>query len=263
MGKKLIGESETRTLSEILHIQKDMSDLHADIIDCFVYDVDAASDARIRGDILIKIEKDFQELFNSYDSSAREVEQMADELGARFGKYGSFTKPDFESGRDAFRDLCGGEYDQAGYLYECRKKLEKYGAQTTEMIQDSGIRERMEELGRQISASDTAISGSVTTSCTGIKKQKVEDLNVTVTGAENAAEGFCRDLFRDGKALLAKIKGTDFVKKAGKIVSAYGKAYDNSDGSGDDMDRKIRASLKIGTHLLSLAAEELGSSNIR
>ena len=113
-GKKLTGISETGRLDRILRLQKEMSDLHADIIDKFAYEVDRAQDALIKYDILKKENRDFVDLFYEYDGLGKDVEQIADELAAKFSGYGSFTRPDFDTGRNAFRDLCGGEDAESG-----------------------------------------------------------------------------------------------------------------------------------------------------
>lgn len=157
-GKELIGNFEAGNLSSILTLQADVKNLQGNIIDKFSYEVDSASDALVKYDILKRINRDFQNLYMDYDNLGRIVETMADELNAKFGRYGSFFKPDFMTGRNSFRDICGAGNDDAGFFKECMNRLSKYDAETTAMIQESGILEKIQDLAELIDNSSNAIA---------------------------------------------------------------------------------------------------------
>ena len=175
-GKHLTGTCETGRLGRILQLQKDMSDLHADVIDKFSHEVDGAADALVKADILKKENRDFCDLFSEYDSLGKDVEKITDELSSRFSRYGSFTKPDFETGRNAFRDLCGGDEENTGYLYECRQKLSTYDMQTVLMIERSGILRRIDDLKAEITASDSGIMSASTAAGAGYADYEMSDI---------------------------------------------------------------------------------------
>ena len=70
-GKHLTGTCETGRLGRILQLQKDMSDLHADVIDKFSHEVDGAADALVKADKqIIKIINDVLVTFGESDSDS-------------------------------------------------------------------------------------------------------------------------------------------------------------------------------------------------
>ena len=253
-GKHLTGTCETGRLGRILQLQKDMSDLHADVIDKFSHEVDGAADALVKADILKKENRDFCDLFSEYDSLGKDVEKITDELSSRFSRYGSFTKPDFETGRNAFRDLCGGDEENTGYLYECRQKLSAYDMQTVLMIERSGILRRIDDLKAEITASDNAITAAVPLSMKGARQDILGEITDAAKGAADEAgdrlDSFCRGITADRDRLIAKVKNTELWQGIKKISDTYGGEYYRKN--------KWRAIEKRTSHILTLFGEEIG-----
>ena len=253
-GKHLTGTCETGRLGRILQLQKDMSDLHADVIDKFSHEVDGAADALVKADILKKENRDFCDLFSEYDSLGKDVEKITDELSSRFSRYGSFTKPDFETGRNAFRDLCGGDEENTGYLYECRQKLSAYDMQTVLMIERSGILRRIDDLKAEITASDNAITAAVPLSMKGARQDVLGEITDAAKGAADEAgnqlDSFCRGITADRDRLIAKVKDTELWQGIKKISDTYGGEYYRKN--------KWRSIEKRASHILTLFGEEIG-----
>ena len=218
LGKNLVGNAENGNLSEILAIQNDLKNIQANCIDKFSYEVDGAPNALIKFDVLKRIDRDFQNLYMDFNCLGHEVETISDELNAKFSKYGSFTKPDFETGRNAFRDICGGDIEGTGFLSECMIKLTKYDSGTTEIIKESGILKHIQELSDRISKSDKAIAVmplSAKTSMSNCSTKGIAEEYFPCNPDEEVEEF-------DGKGLYGAYQGDMFWNKSGwEIFSKY------------------------------------------
>ena len=136
--KELVGTGEKNLVDRMLDIQQQISEAGAHIREGFETGVDAAENARIEEDTLTQIEDSFKGFYKTYDDLGTQIEDIATILQSKYGEYATFERPDFESGREAFKDFCGGAA-AGGFLQECMKKLQDFDAAETSYLHGLGL----------------------------------------------------------------------------------------------------------------------------
>ena len=131
--KELVGTGEKNLVDRMLDIQQQISEAGAHIREGFETGVDAAPDALIEEDTLLQIEDSFKGFYKTYDDLGTQIEDIATILQSKYGEYATFERPDFESGREAFKSFCGGAA-AGGFLQECMEKLEDFDAAETSYL---------------------------------------------------------------------------------------------------------------------------------
>ena len=143
--KELVGTGEKNLVDRMLDIQQQISEAGAHIREGFETGVDAAENARIEEDTLTQIEDSFKGFYKTYDDPGTQIEDIATILQSRYGEYATFERPDFESGREAFKDFCGGA-SNGGFLQECMEKLESFDAAETDYLSGLDLSGMLSEL---------------------------------------------------------------------------------------------------------------------
>ena len=142
--KELVGTGEKNLVDRMIDIQQQISEAGAHIRESFETGVDAAPDALIEEDTLLQIEDSFKGYYKTYDDLGTQIEDIATILQSKFGEYATFERPDFESGREAFKDFCGGAA-AGGFLQECMEKLEDFDVTETAYLHGLGLDKQLEE----------------------------------------------------------------------------------------------------------------------
>lgn len=171
-AKELVGAGEVGLLDEIQEIQNEIIDSQTRIKNSFEKNVDPASNARIDTEILEQIEGDFKHFHKSFDEIGIQVEDIAAILKSKYGEYADFTTPNFESGRQAMENLCGGYSDSKGFLFDCMNKMEEFDTVETAALREKELDKRMELLNHKIRHADSVFS-SFTPYDVDIKKESI------------------------------------------------------------------------------------------
>ncbi|WP_028235186.1 hypothetical protein [Pseudobutyrivibrio sp. MD2005] len=150
-AKTLLSDTETTLLNDILKLHDDIDSLHATILDNFKLTVDSAADAYISYDDLMKIDNDFKEKSEAYDTQAKAVEDMILDLREKYSKYGTIRTQDFSAGRTAFTNLCGDD-ETVGYLEECRQKLVQFDTETQILIEEADLDSMIDDLNQRMTS---------------------------------------------------------------------------------------------------------------
>ncbi|WP_028235614.1 hypothetical protein [Pseudobutyrivibrio sp. MD2005] len=150
-AKTMLSDTETTLLNDILKLHDDIDSLHATILDNFNLTVDSAVDAYISYDDLMKIDNDFKEKSEAYDTQAKAVEDMILDLQEKYSKYGTINTQDFSAGRTAFTNLCGDD-ETVGYLEECRQKLVQFDTETQILIEEADLDSRIDDLNQRMTS---------------------------------------------------------------------------------------------------------------
>ncbi|WP_176761874.1 hypothetical protein [Pseudobutyrivibrio sp. YE44] len=159
-AKDLLANEQVPLLDKIIAIQKDAMEFAEHSLRMFeIYFEDNSYDLRINYDSLEKINNDFKELYFETVDIFDSLEEIASRCQQKYSKYGNIRTPDFSGCRNAMIDLCGGEDDEAGYIYNCMQRFIEYDDAVCRELAESGLMERaqelMIELGIQPSQADT------------------------------------------------------------------------------------------------------------
>ncbi|SDB41805.1 hypothetical protein SAMN02910298_02078 [Pseudobutyrivibrio sp. YE44] len=160
VAKDLLANEQIPLLDKIIAIQKDAMEFAEHSLRMFeIYFEDNSYDLRINYDSLEKINNDFKELYFETVDIFDSLEEIASRCQQKYSKYGNIRTPDFSGCKNALIDLCGGEDDEAGYIYSCMQRFIEYDDAVCRELAESGLIERaqelMIELGIQPSQADT------------------------------------------------------------------------------------------------------------
>ena len=156
--KEMVGVAEIEILADILNVNNKIKTAQTDIAEKFVSSVDAASNARIDEDVLCGINGDLQELHKTFDEIGKHVESIHSQL-SRFSKYlgRDFTEPDFEVGRNASKELCGGS-GKGGFVEESKQKLLDFDTEATAMLSSLCIEDDIQSITTRLSRSSSIMN---------------------------------------------------------------------------------------------------------
>ena len=151
--KELVGTGEKNLVDRMLDIQQQISEAGAHIREGFETGVDAAPDALIEEDTLLQIEDSFKGFYKTYDDLGTQIEDIATILQSKFGEYAIFERPDFETGRDAFVDYCGGNLN-GGYLQDCIERLEQFDMRGISYLGQIGVSDELNRIGALVNGTN-------------------------------------------------------------------------------------------------------------
>ena len=173
--KELVGTGEKNLVDRMIDIQQQISEAGAHIRESFETGVDAASDALIEEDTLLQIEDSFKGFYKTYDDLGTQIEDIATILQSKFGEYATFERPDFESGREAFKDFCG------GFLQECMEKLEEFDTVETSYLRGLDLEGLLIDLANAVD-NTSAVFASLDMSDPSVAKDALGNITLDVNG---------------------------------------------------------------------------------
>lgn len=144
-SKLFIAEGETKLLEETVNLHTDIKKLYLHAYDSFAEKVDASPNAKLSISALNNVSKDFHKFFIDTDECGRIIEEKISDLRSKYGKYGFITQPNYDRAREVYRDFCGGEDVESGFIADCVNRFILYDAEESNYINNSGIYERIEE----------------------------------------------------------------------------------------------------------------------
>ena len=122
-AKIIVGEKEV----EIANLQKGLHtkllDMYKHVAQSFADKVDSAPNARLDLDALTISENGLKSIYGKMDDYCCKFENIAKEMQNKYGHIGNITVPDCNPLRESMINLCGGDVDNAGFLYELKQKL--------------------------------------------------------------------------------------------------------------------------------------------
>lgn len=178
--KELVGTGETNLVERMLEIQGQISDARAHIRESFETNVDAAENALIEEDTLGQIESDFKSHYQTFDDLGTQIEDIATILQSKYGQYASFERPDFDTGRTAFEDFCGGA-SNGGFLQECMEKLEEFDTVETSYLRGLDLEGLLIDLANAVD-NTSAVFASLDMSDPSVAKDALGNITLNVNG---------------------------------------------------------------------------------
>ena len=154
-SKQLVSAGETSLIDDILGVTYSIKAAQDRVMDMFEGSVDAASNALIDEDVLDQINHDIKQYYAAFDEIGVQVESIYARL-QKFSKYGSFTRPDFDSGRDAAKELCGGD-GNGGFINACKLKLIDFDGDALSMLKSLDIEAMIMALTSRIADSSAVM----------------------------------------------------------------------------------------------------------
>ena len=153
--QELVGIGEKGLVDRMTDIHTQIKDATDHIKSSFEESVDAASDALIEMDTLEALQNDFEAFYKTYDDLGTQIEDIATILQSKYGEYATFEMPDFETGREAFKEFCGGASGSGGFLRECMDKFDEFDRTETAYLMGLGLEELLNELQTIVNSTST------------------------------------------------------------------------------------------------------------
>lgn len=191
--KELLGTGEAGMVNQMVEIHRQISDAGAHIRESFESDVDASPNALVEEDTLTQIEDSFKGFYKTYDDLGTQIEDIATILQSRFGEYATFERPDFEAGRDAFVDFCGGNLN-GGYLQDCMERLEQFDMRGISYLGQIGVSDELSRMGALVNGTN-ATYAELDMSIPAIAEQNMKRIDRNPVGAVELANTKSNDEF--------------------------------------------------------------------
>ena len=191
--KELLGTGEAGMVNQMVEIHRQISDAGAHIRESFESDVDASPNALVEEDTLTQIEDSFKGFYKTYDDLGTQIEDIATILQSRFGEYATFERPDFEAGRDAFVDFCGGNLN-GGYLQDCIERLEQFDMRGISYLGQIGVSDELSRMGALVNGTN-ATYAELDMSIPAIAEQNMKRIDRNPVGAVELANTKSNDEF--------------------------------------------------------------------
>ena len=159
ISKEMVGDSEIVVMEDILAVNDKIKTAQADIMELFASYVDAASNARIDEETLDDNNTELKKFHKAFDEIGKHTESIHSQLG-RFAKYlssGEFTKPDFDSGRSASEELCGGNGD-GGFIEESKQKLIDFDTEATALLKSHHLEVLINDISGRLHSASAVMS---------------------------------------------------------------------------------------------------------
>ena len=217
--KELVGTGEKNLVDRMLDIQQQISEAGAHIREGFETGVDAAPDALIEEDTLLQIEDSFKGFYKTYDDLGTQIEDIATILQSKYGEYATFERPDFESGREAFKDFCGGAA-AGGFLQECMEKLEDFDAAETSYLHGLGLDGLLSDFENTVN-NTSAVFASLDMNDSSIAGETLENITLDANHSQFSHE-------QQEGATVTRLSQDELMDPGGTFADLY------DDGSAND-----------------------------
>ena len=149
-AKIIVGEKEV----EIANLQKGLHtkllDMYKHVAQSFADKVDSAPNARLDLDALTISENGLKSIYGKMDDYCCKFENIAKEMQNKYGHIGNITVPDCNPLRESMINLCGGDVDNAGFLYELKQKLINFDEEECAYIENLNFHEAIDSLNATI-----------------------------------------------------------------------------------------------------------------
>lgn len=153
-SKNFIGDGQNNLHIKQHDIQKRLVYKYYDMIDSFKDKVDPSPIARIDTDVLGNLKKDFKVFYNVTDVEGYAIERKARYIMSKFGNInGNFNLPSYRIEDEMYEDLCGA----GGFIDKCISKFEEFDEEMCRNIDQSGIKNDVDELQNKIVTTASAL----------------------------------------------------------------------------------------------------------
>ncbi len=149
-AKIIVGEKEV----ELANLQKELHtkllDMYKHTAQSFADKVDSAPNARLDLDALTISENGLKSIYGKMDDYCCKFENIAKEMQNKYGHIGTITVPDCNPLRESMINLCGGDIDNAGFLYELKRKLIEFDEEECTYIDNINYIDELRMLNEKI-----------------------------------------------------------------------------------------------------------------
>ena len=156
-AKIIVGEKEV----EIANLQKDVHtkllDMYKHVAQSFADKVDSASNARLDLDALTISENGLKSIYGKMDDYCCKFENIAKEMQNKYGHIGTITVPDCNPLRESMINLCGGDVDNAGFLYELKQKLIIFDEEECAYIESQSLDEELKKCNNDVAQINSSL----------------------------------------------------------------------------------------------------------
>jgi hypothetical protein len=165
-AKIIVGEKEV----EIANLQKELHtkllDMYKHAAQSFADKVDSAPNARLDLDTLTISENGLKSIYGKMDDYCCKFENIAKEMQNKYGHIGTITVPDCNPLRESMINLCGGDVDNAGFLYELKQKLINFDEEECAYIDNLSFENKLGILNAKIGLISNSLDNMTTNSVT-------------------------------------------------------------------------------------------------